>query len=146
MTDDLRSTDTVSADPRRVRLAALFDFGVAAVVAMILIPQPVVRGAIMSGGATPLTIAIFVLTLFGAMFAFYFAYLAACAATWGRTYPMYLFGVTLESKPAAGPAMGWALGWVVAIVPAILGVASLYDPTSGIPARLSGVITRAGDS
>lgn len=127
----------------RARAAGLVDLLGAAIVAMILVPQPFVRQTIMRGTVTAGGIVTFVVALLVAVLAAYWFYLAFALVSWGRTGAMYLFDLGLDAptKPTASEAAMWASGWVLAAVPALLGVASACDPTTGLPARMSGIRT-----
>lgn len=133
------------AAPGRVKAAGLLDLLAAAVIAMILVPQPVVRQALMSAYAGPIGIALFVLALIAAILLVFGVYLAFSAVTWGRTPAMYLLDLGLDAptKPTTREALGWAAGWMLAAVPALVGVGAFSHPVSGLPARVSGVPTRA---
>lgn len=132
---------TGSAAPSRVRAGALIDLLAAAVVAMLLYPQPAVRAAITGAG---LPIWVFLLTLLAAVFAVFALLLIACVLTWGRTPGMYLMDVGLDpvGRPPFAKALMWAIGWLLAVMPALLGVAAVFDGETGLPARLSGLRSR----
>lgn len=136
---------TGPAGPGRTRAAGLLDFLAATIVAMIVVPQPVVRQALMNEGATVLTIAAFVAVLLLAILVVFAVYLAFSAVTWGRTPSMYLLDLALEAptKPTLGEALSWGGAWAVAVLPALVGVRGAYDPDTGLPARLSGLPTRS---
>lgn len=136
---------TGPATAGRSRAAGLLDLLVAVVVSMLVVPQPVVRGALMSGGASPASIALFVGSMLLAALVVLFAYLSFSAVTWGRTPTMYLLDLGLEapSRPTTKEAVLWAFGWACAAVPALLGVRAAFDPENGWPARFSGLPTRS---
>lgn len=138
-------TITGEASPGRVRAAGILDFVSALFIAMIVMPQPVVRQAIMGPDVTLLGIAVFVLVLIAGVLAMLWLYLAFSAVTWGRSPAMYLLDLGLDAptKPTIGEAAGWATGWAVAAVPAICGLRGLYNGETGLPARFSGVPTRS---
>ncbi|TLM81003.1 MAG: hypothetical protein FDZ75_08125 [Actinobacteria bacterium] len=133
------------AEPGKVRAAGIVDFVLSAVVAMLVMPQPFIRSSLMSSGATPASIATFVAVLLGGIFLVQFLYVAFFALKWGRTYPMYLFGLGLDAPtpPTMREAGGFAFGWLLAALPAVFGVRAAYDGERGWPARLGGVPTRA---
>ncbi len=133
------------ADPVRTRIAGLLDLLAAAIVAMLAVPQPVVRAAIMGDEVTALGIAVFVFTLLAVVFAVFGIYLAFSAVMWGRTPVMYLFDLGLDTptKPTMREALTWSAGWALAAVPALVGVRGAYDPEEGWPARFSGAPTRS---
>lgn len=133
------------ADPVRVRIAGLLDALAAAIVAMLAVPQPFVRGAIMGDEVTAMGIATFVLALFAAIFLVFGIYLAFSAVMWGRTPVMYLFDLGLDTptKPTMREALTWSAAWVLATLPALIGVQRAYHPETGWPARFSGAPTRS---
>lgn len=130
------------ASPSRVRASALIDLLAATIVAMLLYPQPAVRAVITGAG---LPIWVFLLTLLAAALAVFALFLLACALIWGRTPGMYLMDVGLDpaGRPPFVKALMWAIGWLVAVLPALLGVAAVFDGETGLPARLSGLRSRA---
>lgn len=127
----------------RTRAAGLLDLLVAAVVAMIALPQPVVRQAIMGGRVTPVGVVIFVAALLFAVMGVYWLYLTFALVSWGRSGAMYLLGLGVDAptKPTFPEAALFALGWVMASVPALLGAGALVDSQAGLPARMSGLQT-----
>lgn len=139
---------TGPASVGRSRAGGLLDLLAAVVVSMLIVPQPVVRGALMSGGATLASILLFIGSMLFAALVVLFGYLAFSAVTWGRTPSMYLLDLGLEapSKPTTREALLWALGWACAAVPALFGVTAAYHPESGWPSRWSGLPTRSAAS
>lgn len=127
----------------RTRAAGLLDLLVAAIVAMIALPQPVVRQAIMGGRVTPVGVVLFVASLLLAVMAVYWLYLTFALVSWGRSGAMYLLGLGVDAptKPTFPEAALFALGWAVACLPALLGAQELVDPLTGVPARMSGLHT-----
>jgi len=136
---------TGEAASGRARGAGLLDLLAATVMAMIVVPQPIVRASLMGSGATPAGVVAFVATLLAAILLVLVVYLAFSAVTWGRSPAMYLLdlGLEAETKPTFGEAIRWALAWGLAAVPALLGIRAAYDPVSGWPARFSGMPTRS---
>lgn len=126
----------------RVRGGALLDLLAATVAAMLLYPQPAARAAITGAG---LPIWVFLLSLLAAALVVFAVFLFGCALIWGRTPGMYLMDVGLDpaGRPAVGSALMWALGWLVAILPALFGARAVSDGETGLPARLSGLKSRA---
>lgn len=133
------------ASSGRVRAAGLLDGLAAAVIAMVIVPQPVVRQAATAALPGPAGIALFIALLLVAVLATLALYLAFSAVQWGRSPGMYLLDLGLEAptKPTLGEALGWAAGWVLALLPALVGMRAAYDPETGLPARFGGVPTRA---
>lgn len=133
------------ASASRTRAAGLLDLLMAAVVGMLIVPQPVVRASLMASGATVASVASFVGVLIAAVFAVYWLYLAFAAVTWGRSIAMYLLdlGLATETKPTLAEACLWAVGWVFAALPAVFGLRVAYDPVRGLPSRWSGARTGA---
>lgn len=133
------------ASPARVRGAGLLDLLAATVVAMIVVPQPIVRATLIGPEASALGIVLFVATLLIAILVVLAIYLAFSAVTWGRSPAMYLLDLGLESetKPTLGEALAWAAGWALGALPALVGVRAAYHPETGWPARFSGMPTRA---
>lgn len=121
-----------TADPARVRGAALLDFAAAFVVGMIAFPFPFVRAVLPTlffVGSILLTIVV--------------AHIIYCALTLrilGRTPGMFLLDLGPErGRPSWGRALLWGLGESVAFWPTALGVTRVYDPETGTPARMSGI-------
>lgn len=127
----------------RARAAGLLDLLGAAIVAMILVPQPFVRQTIMRGNVTAGGIVTFVAALLVAVLVAYWFYLAFALVSWGRTGAMYLLDLGLDAptKPTTLEAAMWATGWALAALPALLGISAVCDPVSGLPARMSGMLT-----
>lgn len=136
------------ASPGRTRAAGLLDLLMAAVVGMLVVPQPVIRASLMASGVTLVSVVGFVGVLIAAVLAVYWLYLAFAAVTWGRSIAMYLLdlGLATETKPTLAEASLWAAGWVFAALPAMLGVRVAYDPKRGLPSRWSGARTAATTS
>lgn len=129
----------------RTRAAGLLDLLASAVIAMLVVPQPAVRAALMGEGATPLSIALFVGVMLLAVLGVLFIYLSVSAVYWGRSPAMYLLDLGLEapSKPTTGEALLWGLGWALAALPTLVGVRSVFDPERGLPALMSSMPTRS---
>lgn len=140
-----RFTIAGPASAGRTRVAGLLDGLAATVVAMVAVPQPVVRQFAMAAVPGAGGIALFVGLLLASVAVVLWLYLAFSAVNWGRSPAMYLLDLGLEAptKPTIGEAASWALGWMIALLPALIGARGLYDPERGLPARLSGVPTRA---
>lgn len=136
---------TGPATAGRTRAAGMLDLLTATIIAMLVLPQPVVRAAVMGEGATALSIAIFVSVMVLAVLLVLLVYLAVSAVYWGRSPAMYLLDLGLDapSKPTTGEALLWGLGWALAALPALTGARSVFDPESGLPARLSSLPTRS---
>lgn len=136
---------TGDATPGRTRTAGLLDGLAATLIAMIVTPQPVLRQVFVQAAGPVAGIVLFVSVLLLLSLAVLGVYLAFAAVTWGRSPAMYLLDLGLEAqtKPTMGEAVRWSLGWMLAFVPALLGVASTCHPTTGLPARLSGLPTRS---
>lgn len=137
-----------AASPGRTRAAGLLDLLMAAVVGMLVVPQPVIRASLMASGVTLVSVAGFVGVLIAAVLAVYWLYLAFAAVTWGRSIAMYLLdlGLATETKPTLAEASLWAAGWVFAALPAVFGFRVACDPERGLPSRWSGARTVATTS
>ena len=76
------------------------------------------------------------------------AYHALAAKIWGRTLGMYYYdlGLSGPERPFSFAAsLAWAVGWTAALLPALLGARGLVHPDTGLPARLSHLITAAAE-
>lgn len=140
-----RFSITGPATPGRTRTAGLLDGLAATVIAMIAVPQPVIRQ--LSTASVPGVggIVVFVLVLLASILVVLWLYLAFSAVTWGRSPAMYLLDLGLDAptKPTIREAAGWAAGWALGLLPALVGVRALYDPETGLPARMGGLPTRS---
>lgn len=127
-----------AADPRRVARAGRLDALVAFIVAMLAWPFPVLRASLPWSVHGPLI-------LVGILVA---DWLIRCMAllAWGRTPMMYFLDLGLAKsgeRVAFGAAMLWSAGWTVALGPTLVGLARVSHPETGLPARLSGLVTRS---
>lgn len=136
---------TGETTPGRARAAGLLDGLAAMLIAMVVTPQPILRQGLVQAAGPMAGTMLFVFALLLLSLAVLGVYLAFAAVTWGRSPAMYLLDLGLEAqtKPTTGEALRWSLGWMLAWVPAILGIARAYHPTTGLPARLSGLPTRS---
>jgi hypothetical protein len=124
------------ADPARVRRGLLADFVIAAVIALLLWPFPLIRLTL----GIPVPIHVVLILVWMLIVAA--VYMTAAVALWGRTPVMYLLDLGLmgADRPFGfGRALRWGIGAAVAAVPAALGARRLGDATTGLPARLSGL-------
>lgn len=123
--------------------AAGGDLAVAAVVAMLVWPFPLIRLTL------GIPWSVHVPLILAWVLVVYAAYLATSVAIWGRTPVMYLTDLGLAGVPrpfGLGRSLRWALGLAVAVVPSLLGARSLADPRTGLAARASGLVTVASES
>lgn len=126
------------AQARKVRTAAIIDLAAAAVVAMLLYPQPAVRQAV-SGAGMPIWV--FVVSLLLSILVVLAAYEAVSLYFWKRSPGMYLLdlGVDAAARPTWVAAALWGVGWGLGAVPALFGVRAAYDPLRGLAVRMSGL-------
>lgn len=130
--------DVGPAQPRAIRSATAIDVVGAAVIAMVLYPQPAARAAIMGRG---FPVWVFVLSLLLSIVVVYAIYEAATLLIWARTPGMYLMDLGLKptGRPGVGAAILWALGWTIAFLPTLFGFKRAYAAETGIAARMSGL-------
>lgn len=123
------------ADPAKARIAALIDFGAGLVAAVIAFPFPFARAA--------LPVPVFVVSILLSIVVVHELYCALALTFLGRTPGMYLLDLGPDPRPRLGAAVAWALGASIAFWPTVFGVRSVFDPATGLSARLSGVQTRS---
>lgn len=122
----------------RALTAAGVDLAAAALVAILLWPFPLFRLTL------GLPWAVHGVLIFVWVFVVYTAYLTLSVLAWTRTPVMYLLDLGLrDGSPrfGFGRSLRWALGWALAVLPGLVGARSLTAPETGLPARLSGLVT-----
>ena len=129
---------TGDADPSRVRMAGWLDLLAALLITMLAWPFPVLRASLPWAVHGPLiVVAVLVADI---------VLRTTSLLVWGRTTVMYLLDLGLvagEERIDFLKAAAWSVGWTVASIPALMGVRTLADPLHGLPARLSGLVTRS---
>jgi hypothetical protein len=149
------------AHPARTRLAGWLDGAAALVVTIIAWPFPLMR-TLVPWPVHVASILIAVLVVDALL-------RVSSLLVWGRTPFMYLLDLALAHPDAASApdvrdsegfevtsgsgsqlaAWGWAetiewsLGWSLGLLPSLVGAHALVDPQRGLPARLSGLLTRS---
>lgn len=119
------------AEPKRARNAAVFDFFVAFLVAVLAYPFPVMRSL--------LALPVFVASILATIVVGHVLYLTLFAMAWGRTPAMYLLDLGLSDGRLGGRrALVWAATTSLSFWPLVFGGTS-GDPGTGLAARLSGV-------
>lgn len=128
---------TGPADPSRARAAGGVDTLIALLVAMIAWPFPIARAT--------LPWMIHVALLLVAITTVDVAVRFIALRIWGRTLAMYLFdlGLVSESGPGIAKSIAWAATSALTVWPSLLGLRGLAHPESGVPARISGLVTRS---
>jgi len=120
------------ADPSRVRIAALLDFGAAFVVAVIAFPFPFARAT--------LPLPVFVASILATIVVMHAAYCGLTLRVFGRTPGMFLLDLGPQlGRPTLGRATLWGIGESAAFWPTVFGAARTFDPETGTPARMSGI-------
>ncbi|MBE0475870.1 MAG: hypothetical protein IBX62_02065 [Coriobacteriia bacterium] len=126
------------AAPRPAVAAGLLDGLVSLAVTMLAWPFPVMRAAV--------PVPAHAVALLATLMLVDMTYRGLAARLWGRTLLMYVYDLALSGPERPFPpsiSLAWGLGWTVAYVPGLLGARGLLHPDTGLPARLSGLITVA---
>lgn len=127
-----------AADPPRAVRAAVLDLLVSVAVGMLLWPFPLIRLTL------GLPVTVHVALILAWILIVFVIYLTVTVAVWGRTPVMYLLDLGLAGRPrpfGVPASLRWGLGWLLAVLPAMVGARGLADPSSGLPARFSGLAT-----